>query len=152
MSEGEKLAIRKHGEMLNAIKKEEKVEKLVVSNNDNRQRRKYRSKLLRENRILKEKNKNLCVTYSSLKKTILRYRKKINTLTNQLNQLKTKNTVEPTKSPTTPLTKYIEEEIPDISEESKQKIRKKLLETRVLEESLKETYNDSKSNEEKNRP
>ncbi|CAG5037096.1 unnamed protein product [Parnassius apollo] len=34
--------------------------------------------------------------------------------------------------------------------ESKQKIRKKLLETRVLEESLKETYNDSKSNEEKN--
>ncbi|CAG4996538.1 unnamed protein product [Parnassius apollo] len=60
------------------------------------------------------------------------------------------NTVEPTKSPTIPLTKYIEEEIPDISEESKQKIGKKLLETRVLEESLKETYNDSKSNEEKN--
>ncbi|CAK1602488.1 unnamed protein product [Parnassius mnemosyne] len=150
MSEDEKLAMRKKWRDAKRNKKDEKVEKLVVPNNDNRQRRKYRSKLLRENRILKEKNKNLCVTNGSLKKTILRYRKKINTLTNQLNQLKTENTVEPTKSPTTPLKKYIEEEIPDISVESKQKIRKKLLETRVLQESLKETYNDSKSNEEKN--
>ncbi|PZC73688.1 hypothetical protein B5X24_HaOG208959 [Helicoverpa armigera] len=164
MSENEKQDVRK--KWRDAKRKKVNENKPVVFEAE-RARRRYRSQVGRENKKLKEKIEILRRKNENLRKMLKRSRSRVQRLTVELERLKSQKEsrkniinqpqsleIEELRHPNelTPMTKsniFIEKELPDISEEAKERVKQRLLQQNVLEESLKETYKLSKSFQER---
>lgn len=164
MSENEKQNVRK--QWRDAKRKKLNENKPVVIESE-RARRRYRSQVGQENKKLKENIKILRRKNENLRKQLKRSRMQVQRLAVELDRLKSQKesrkiiinqpqSVEieehhyPSElTPTTKSNIFIAKELPDISEEAKERVKKTLLQQNVLEESLKETYKHSKSIQEK---